>query len=128
MEVTAPAPKPFVFEPSPRRIYLHRLATEPFEDGRREVFAAYELTPDGLEAIWPENGRDAKLAVRPSAMSYRGPKADPPFAFVLDGGNYDKPHEIAQSIADFFGEPVAYALLTGYNPSPRLVNPSRPSR
>lgn len=127
MTDTLPAPAATTLDATPRTIYVHRLRISPNTiAGPTEYFAAYELTPAGLEVVWPENGTDGAKAIRPDAMEYHGTRDElPPFVFALDGGGYDKPHAVAESIARFWGEPVRFGLLTGHTPGLRNVSPNR---
>lgn len=114
--------------PTHRVIYLHHLSTETDRASRERVdwFAAYELTAAGLTPVWPDYDDEGEPGAVPPGMVYRDePKSVPSWAFRKQGGNYDKPHEIARDLSSFWGEPVAYRLLTGFHPHLDTTTPNK---
>lgn len=118
-----PAPAPIAPAAAARVVYFLHLSG-PSGPESLTWYSAYLLTPTGLEIVWPEDGREAGDATMLPLMRYRSGKSVVPFAFCLDGGNYDKPHELAQALADHWRVPVEYGLLTGYSVGLRIVRPS----
>lgn len=112
------------------------------QSGMSESFSAYELTPQGLEVLWPtptdeewakagynKREKDSAKTDRAHATAYelackrmgmvrnRSRSGDSPnFVFTFGGCGYSKQQSLAEHLCSLFGDVDVYAI-NGHSPS-----------
>jgi hypothetical protein len=124
-------------------IALYLLHLNPEARGLTDRYSVMRMTDDGsLSPLWgrhieadPGDSTAWNRAGRKSAnawpyMTFKmrpdsGPDRYPAFHFVINGYGFNKVDELARSIAETLGWPVALFPVTGWNSSPTRAAPRK---